>query len=383
MFSIVIPLYNKSQYIGKCIKTVLDQSYSDFEVIVVNDGSTDDSLQIIQSFRVPKFQSSRVSEFQGSRVSGFQSEIRNAENPTPDAPAYRQAGSPKREGSLVSGFQSSRVSGFQSFRIINQKNAGVSVARNIGVKEARFDHIAFLDADDWWDEHFLEEMKNLVEKYPDAGIWGCNYFYRKNGIDRIEEKGLDAGFNEGYINYFKVYASSFCVPFNCSFVVVNKKAFNDTGGFDPQLKFGEDFDLWVRIALKYKVAYLNKPLAYSNQDIAKNQRSLGNEKSLHPQEHVIFNLDYLDIDEKNNPELRKLLNGLRVRSLVPFYLNGDSAEKVNSILSQIDLSLQPLLYRFIYSWPKPLVIIVLKGKTIGSKIKQIIRKKKLNLSKKH
>ena len=91
MFSIVIPLYNKAEYVPKTLASVLNQTYSDFELIIVDDGSTDDSLEVINSF------------------------------------------------------VDNRI------KIVKQKNGGVSAARNRGIIEAKYELIALLDADDWWD----------------------------------------------------------------------------------------------------------------------------------------------------------------------------------------------------------------------------------------
>ena len=102
-----------------------------------------------------------------------------------------------------------------------------------------------MDADDWWDEHFLEKMNLLIEKYQKAGSYGCNYYYLKNVKSCVEDKSLYKDFTAEYIDYVKLYTKTFCAPFNWSFVVVDKTAFDVVGGFKPQLKFGEDFDMWV------------------------------------------------------------------------------------------------------------------------------------------
>ncbi len=280
MFSVIIPLYNKSAYIEKCLQSIHNQTFQDFEVIIVNDGSTDDSDEKVERFRV----------------------------------------------------QSSK------FKVITQVNAGVSTARNNGAEAAKHNYLVFLDADDWWDIHFLEEMERLIEYYPEAGIWGTNYYYVKNGINKIENKGLEPGFQSGYIDYFKIYSSTFCVPFNCSFVAVDKNVFLDNKGFNPVLKFGEDLDLWIRISLSHKVAYLNKPLAYSNQDVEISNRALGSIKLFAPEENVIFNLSYLKNEEASNPSLKKLLDGLRVRSLSKYYLSDLYPELTGIELGNVDFS---------------------------------------------
>ena len=152
MFSVVIPLYNKEDHIQKAICSVLQQSLENLELIIVNDGSTDNSLKIVQQIRDDRI------------------------------------------------------------RIIDQPNAGVSTARNIGVKAARYDHIAFLDADDWWDLHYLEEMQQLICKYPDAGLWAAKYYKVKQGRNIEANIGLDEDFNDGPINYFRVYAKTLWMP---------------------------------------------------------------------------------------------------------------------------------------------------------------------------
>lgn len=312
MFSIIIPVYNKAEYISKCINSVLTQTYSDFELILVNDGSTDDSLSIIKLIN-------------DSRII-----------------------------------------------IIDQYNTGVSVARNIGVKKAIYDYIAFLDADDWWQPTFLEEFKRLIESYPLGDLYACNYYYVKHGICKIENKGISNNFTAGYINFIAIYASKFCVLINCSFVVITKSAFLYANGFRTELKFGEDFDLWLRISLEKKIVYLNKALAFSNQDVDASQRAIGNERVFPPESHFIFNMTELKPLEKNNGDLKKLLDGLKVRLLIPYYLTRKYTFQVNMLLSEVDFTIQPLYYRLIYSAPFKVVYLYFKLMKLASIIKKHI-----------
>ena len=309
MISVVIPLFNKEKYIQKAIKSVLAQTYTHFELIVVNDGSTDDGPEIVRQLIAPRI------------------------------------------------------------LLIEQSNGGVSIARNNGVKAAKYNYIAFLDADDWWDKNFLEEMNNLIEEVPEAGLYGCNYIHVKNKQNRPSKVGLSEGFKFGYINYFNTYSNTFAVPFNCSFVVVKKQVLLENDGFNHNLKFGEDFDLWVRIALNDKIAYVNKPLAYSNQDVDSNNRALGT-KLWKPENHFIFNLAYLEVEEKTNPILKKLLDGLRVRALIRYRLAALYKKETNSILQSVDFSLQPKYYQRIYRWPIVIVRLYFRYKKLGSALKQ-------------
>ena len=318
MISVVIPLYNKSDYIAKAIHCVLDQTYRKFEIIVVNDGSTDNSLEVASELK---------------------------------------------EKSTV------------PFIIENQENAGVSAARNRGVELAGYNHIAFLDSDDWWDERFLGKMAELIKTYPEAALYGCNYYYVKNGRNRVLDKGLPEDFMHGIIDYPELYSRKFVVPFNCSFVAVQKKAFTQAGGFNENLRFAEDFDLWIRLSLSHKIAYLNEPLAYSNQDLQPGERALGGKK-WHPDEHAIFNLSFLEKQEKENPPLKKLLDGLRVRSMLRYRLNGWYPKEVNKVLKKVDFSNQPRYYQRVYNWPLPVIQFYFWLKKKGSRIKQTIINRK-------
>ena len=291
MFSVIIPLYNKAPYIAKAIESVLGQTYRDFEVIVIDDGSTDQSLEVAKTF----------------------------EN--------------------------------KSITIISQPNSGVSTARNNGVKLAKYPYICFLDADDWWHPTFLEEMKQLITDFPDAGIYGSGYYIVKNGQERIAPIGVSQGFERGIIDYCEVYAKTLCMPLTSISVVIPKHIFDEEKGFKSQLKFGEDFDLWIRIALKHKVILVNKPLAYYNQDVDVNNRGVAVHKIYSPVNHFIFNLDYLYDNEKNNHRLKILLDKLRVYILLKYRMQRAFPKEYNAEIKKVDFSVQPLGVRLQYYLP--------------------------------
>ena len=291
MFSVIIPLYNKAPYVAKAIESVLGQTYRDFEVIVIDDGSTDQSLEVAKTF----------------------------EN--------------------------------KSITIISQPNSGVSTARNNGVNLAKYPYICFLDADDWWPPTFLEEMKRLITDFPDAGIYGSGYYIVKNGQERIAPIGVPQGFERGIIDYCEVYAKTLCMPLTSISVVIPKHIFDEEKGFKSQLKFGEDFDLWIRIALKHKVILVNKPLAYYNQDVDVNNRGVAVHKTYSPVNHFIFNLDYLYDNEKNNHRLKILLDKLRVYILLKYRMQRAFPKEYNAEIKKVDFSVQPLGVRLQYYLP--------------------------------
>lgn len=379
MFSIIIPLYNKSPYIEKCLQSVLNQTYRKFELVIINDGSTDDGVKkahnIFNRFRKDSAERDSIEGDSTNKKTISQSKDEIQINFKQLSAFNKETISMKSRISFEIELQSTVNESLVDtnrckITFINQSNLGVSSARNNGISHAKYDYIAFLDADDWWDEHFLDEMRILIEKFPEAVLYGCNYYYFKNNRSRLENKGLPKGFISGYINYISLYATKFVVPINCSFAVVRKEELLLEKGFNSSLKFGEDFDLWIRLALKHKVAYLNKPLAWSNQDSEKSNRAIGNLNAFKPSENVIFNLDYISNKEKENRSLNILLDGLRVRLLVNYYLIGEYKDKVREELKKVDFSKQTFYYIFIYKGPRILVRFFFKIRRFGSIVKQ-------------
>ena len=200
-FSVIIPLYNKAPYVEKAICSVLSQTFTDYELIVMDDGSKDDSFSIALA----------------------------------------------------------TIEGHGHCHLFRQKNGGVSMARNNGVVLSQGDYLCFLDADDWWEQTFLEEMSKLIEEFPDAGIYGTNYTIvnETKHKTRVAPVGVEKGFEKGYINYCQVYSKTLCMPLTSISVAIPRPVFNEMGGFPKGIKLGEDFLLWIHIALKHKVAFLN------------------------------------------------------------------------------------------------------------------------------
>ncbi len=196
--SIVVPLYNKEKHIGETLRSVLCQTFDDFEIIIVNDGSTDNSMDV------------------------------------------------------VSGFSDSRL------RAFNQQNSGVSAARNRGILEARSGLIAFLDADDQWKPEFLVTILRLRKNYPGAGVY-ATAFEIKNGDGTIERPSFEALPQppwEGLIpDYFRSVLGE--TPVWTSAAAVPADVFKTLGMFTEGHPLGEDQDMWCRIALKYPVAFSN------------------------------------------------------------------------------------------------------------------------------
>ena len=204
VLSVVMPLYNKEKEVGRALRSVQAQTVIDWEMIVVNDGSTDGGPEIVQRLD---------------------------------------------DGRII---------------LLHQLNAGVSAARNRGIQESRADLIVFLDADDEWASDFLETILRLREKYLACDVFATGYFFcSENGAHRDNVlRGLPERFREGILtDYFGVAARS-DPPLWSSAVAVTKRAIDAVGGFPAGVTAGEDLLTWARLAVRYKIAYATKPSAF-------------------------------------------------------------------------------------------------------------------------
>lgn len=311
-FSVIIPLYNKSPYVGKAIDSVLSQTFTDYELIIVDDGSTDNSLEIATT-------------------------------------AIEDRG---------------------NCRLIRQENAGVSVARNNGVAVSKGEYLCFLDADDWWEPIFLEEMARLIAEFPNAGIYGTNYTIvnETKCKTRVAKIGVNEGFEKGYFNYCQAYAKTMYMPLWTGAVCIPRGVFDEMHGFPKGVKLGEDFILWIHIALKYRVAFLNKPLACYNQDVDAATRGVGR---LHkPEEHMLWNLSDLEPLEKTNKDYKQLVDNLRVYGLQPYYLSREYHDAATKELAKVNWEQQPPQYRHFYHRPIFLLRLHHIIMLFGSKMKR-------------
>jgi glycosyltransferase involved in cell wall biosynthesis len=193
--TVVIPLYNKAAYVARCLRSVRSQTFQDYEVIVVDDGSTDGSAQI----------------------------------------ARLALGDPGR--------------------LVSQENRGVGAARNRGIAEAAAPYVAFLDADDEWQPRFLEAVWALTCRYPSAGLYATGYStVWPNGKIFPATIAHESGEPTGLI---KDYYNRGAIPslIHSSSVMVAHRVFRRVGMFLEREALGEDGELWARIAYDYPIAY--------------------------------------------------------------------------------------------------------------------------------
>lgn len=322
-FSVIMPLYNKASFVRKGLESVFAQTCNDWELIIVNDGSTDDSAAVAQRC---------IDEYQ------------------------------------TSGGATCPVT------MISQDNAGVGAARNNGVKASSGEYVCFLDADDWWEPTFLEEMSTFIPQYSDAGLYACNYVYYKPGKTHVAVKH-----DTGYMNYPKLYFEQGTMPICNGSYAMRRTIFEDLDGFPIKVKLGEDFLLWCRVALRHRIAFLNRPLVYYNNDVPVRLRATRN---LHaPENHMLFNLgpfeqeladSELSVDEKQ--EWKRLLDKLRAGGLMDYWMDARYHDGAAIELNKVDWTLSPLGVRDEYK--KPIWMLKTKKKFmhLGSVFKQFIIK---------
>jgi glycosyltransferase involved in cell wall biosynthesis len=203
MISVVIPLYNKGPYVRRAIESVLNQTYTDFELVVVDDGSTDGGDQIVEGFTDPRI------------------------------------------------------------CLIRQKNAGAATARNTGIQAVQGEWVAFLDADDIWLPHNLSMQMKLLDAHPDVS-WSAGFFdYRESNESLLKNK-LSEQVKQLIHNHI-IDDAILILPYGCintDTVIIKRDVFNIVGMMDATLRTGEDLDLWIRIAIKFpKIAYCETSVA--------------------------------------------------------------------------------------------------------------------------
>jgi glycosyltransferase involved in cell wall biosynthesis len=198
--SVVIPLYNKEAYITRTIDSVLSQTYTNFELLIVDDGSSDNSINIARSYK----------------------DIR--------------------------------------IRIIKQENRGVSNARNNGIINSQSEWVAFLDADDEYEPSFLENVVNFIQKYDRFALVfvGTNYYLgsKNNNVIRTDLKS-------GVYDYFQLFTNQKS-PNNSSTTVVKRDAFLCVGGFPEGITQFEDWITWFKLACVGNFGYIETPLGIYN-----------------------------------------------------------------------------------------------------------------------
>ena len=198
--SVIIPVYNAEKYISDAIESVIAQTYKNWEIVAVNDGSIDRSPEILKDY----------------------------EDQYPN-----------------------------KIRVIHQPNSGLSMARNIAISAANGEYIAFLDADDLWLPEKTEEQVHLLDINSDIGLVYTDVYELQN--KKLKKKRRIIG---GKMFRGNVFNSLFYFNFiPVLSVMVRKSVLDDRGIFNPKFYGTQDYDLWMRIVEKYQIDFVDSQLA--------------------------------------------------------------------------------------------------------------------------
>ena len=195
--SIIIPTYNRAGLLAKAINSVLFQTYRHFELIVVDDGSEDNTAEAVAAY--------------GSDL------------------VY-----------------------------IRQKNQGPAAARNTGIKAARYDLIAFLDSDDWFDRKKLADQLAFMERHPEYLISHTQEVWYRRGKLLNQKKKHTKSHGFIFAQSLKLCAVSM------STVIARRQLFEHVGFFDEELPCCEDYDFWLRVSIEHPFLLIDSPLTYKD-----------------------------------------------------------------------------------------------------------------------
>jgi glycosyltransferase involved in cell wall biosynthesis len=199
---IIIPAFNAAKYLPSAIESVISQTFEDWRILLVDDGSTDNTAELVAPFL-------------------------------------------NRLGSKI--------------RYIQQENRGISAARNAAIRASTSEFLAMLDADDVWLPCRLSESLKVLEERPLAGL-AYGLITRIDSEDRLGETFTGNRENaEGHIARH-IYMRTVELP--CVTITIRRRCMDEVGMFDETMQASEDRDLWLRIALRYEIAFVPKVLAY-------------------------------------------------------------------------------------------------------------------------
>jgi len=198
--SVIIPTYNCAQYICDAVDSVLAQTYRDFELIVVDDGSTDNTRELLLGY--------------GDQL-----------------------------------------------QYIYQENKDITGARNTGIENSDGQYLAFLDADDMWLPNKLDRQVRLLDDAPEVGLVYCWHYYIDAEGDKckFQNNTIGRSFESGSRLYDKLIERN-VISGGGSTPIIRQECLEKSGMFDESLPYSGDWDLWLRISMDYIIAYIPEPL---------------------------------------------------------------------------------------------------------------------------
>jgi len=255
-YSVIIPLYNKKKEISATVESVLFQSEQDFELLVVNDGSTDGSADIVRKIRDPRL------------------------------------------------------------RLIEQENRGVSAARNRGIREARGEILCFLDGDDLWDPNFLAIINELFAAFPEAAA-ACPSYQVLYGERVVHPKWRSVSLDAPSLvkDFFEMATAPFWVM-NSSCLAVKSAAVHSMDVWFPEgERVNEDLDFFLRLGARYPVAHSPKVAASYLRITGENAR---NQHKVVYSKTYMDSLKRLQADPNYTEQQKIWLKQMEDRRMVPY-----------------------------------------------------------------
>lgn len=277
MFSVVVPAYNAEECLARCINSILRQSYDRFEIIIVNDGSTDGTLE-----QAEKFSDERI-------------------------------------------------------RVITQKNAGVSCARNTGIVNAKYPYICFLDADDEWYKDHLSALKDAISAFPEKLFFVTfNHAELLDGsiieqFDAVKEK--EPFYVEDFLQY--EFANNLRKCFFTGAVCAHRSAFEKYGLFEEGKSISEDEDMWNRIMLYEGKVIIPRVTVLRHRDHSQLTRRPTAGAPYLFNSRVDGYLSDPSLSEKKKEELKRLYNIMELSSIRSLIVHGRKREAAGR-LKKID-----------------------------------------------
>ncbi|HFB65873.1 MAG TPA: glycosyltransferase [Aeromonadales bacterium] len=253
LISVIIPCFNCQEFVDEAITSVLNQDYSNKEIIIVDDGSTDESEEIIKRYS-------------------------------------------------------------ENIKIIQQKNMGLSGARNSGINHARGEYIAFLDADDYWSQHFLSAMVEQAVQSKSKLIY-CGWEH----VGTYRQEPFVPPDYEDSDNKLELMIEAPRWPVHAA--IVHKSIVDELGGFNESLNYCEDFNFWIRAATKNRISRVSKVLAYyRHHGDTQLSKSVLNMAFSHLNVQQTFLKEHQDIKKQlSRKQIRKITYGRLLNNAYKFY----------------------------------------------------------------
>ena len=196
--SVIIPTYNRAEFLSSAIASALNQTFKDIEIIVADDKSTDDTHEVVKSFKDRRIK-----------------------------------------------------------YITNKSNMGPSATRNSAILASKGEYIAFLDDDDEWIPEKLQKQVELLDISP-PNI--CGVYSDRLIIDRSSNKIISKGLQSNRVRGNLLSQLAIHNQINTCTVIVRKRCLDEVGLFDENISYMEDRDLWIRLSMKWDFEYINEPL---------------------------------------------------------------------------------------------------------------------------